>query len=201
MTLAERTSGLLERRSVVGWEVIPMRWSCFALLAVVACTSRPSHVHVGAHQSRGLAKVSSGLVAVEWRPGTTHKQIDAEDLKLGVKAEFEAPDSESDELTVVHTDGLSDESLKQLQADPLVQDVEPVYEYESLFVPNDPDFVRQWHMSQIGVESAWDWGTGSDVVVAVIDTGVATLSDLPSSELVPGYDFVNKRATAPLLVA
>lgn len=41
------------------------------------------------------------------------------------------------------------------------------------FVPNDPEWPAQWGPSRIGAPVAWDVTTGtSDVVVAVLDTGV-----------------------------
>jgi serine protease len=65
------------------------------------------------------------------------------------------------------------------------------YAYKSM-IPNDSYFSYQWHMSRIGLESAWDDSTGSGVVVAVIDTGVRQdLSDLAGTSFTAGYDFVN----------
>ena len=68
---------------------------------------------------------------------------------------------------------------------------EPNYIAEAFGVPNDPYYSYQWHLSQIGLEAAWDISTGSGAVVAVIDTGVAQLSDLAGTSFVQGYDFVN----------
>jgi serine protease len=44
-----------------------------------------------------------------------------------------------------------------------------------LFVPNDPAYPLQWHLQKLGMEQAWDInaGAGSDIVVAVLDAGVA----------------------------
>jgi subtilisin family serine protease len=39
--------------------------------------------------------------------------------------------------------------------------------------PNDPDFSRQWYAQKMALPAAWDYTQGSsDVVVAVLDTGV-----------------------------
>ncbi|MEK9130118.1 MAG: S8 family peptidase, partial [Patescibacteria group bacterium] len=41
------------------------------------------------------------------------------------------------------------------------------------FVPNDPDYSKQWYLPAIKADKAWDITTGSsDVIVAVIDAGV-----------------------------
>ncbi len=43
--------------------------------------------------------------------------------------------------------------------------------------PNDPLYQFQWHFKQVGAEEAWKTSTGKDVVVSVIDTGVAVKDD------------------------
>ncbi|MDY0297793.1 MAG: S8 family serine peptidase [Acidobacteriota bacterium] len=82
--------------------------------------------------------------------------------------------------------------LKQLNAEPGVVIAEQnAYAYK-FDVPNDPYYSYQWHMTKIGMESAWDVCTGSGVVVAIVDTGVKrTLQDLAGTQFTAGYDFVN----------
>jgi len=62
--------------------------------------------------------------------------------------------------------------------------------------PDDPLFDKQWALAKIEAESAWKVATGSNVTIAVIDSGV----DLDHPELalrvVEGYDFVNDDAEA-----
>jgi serine protease len=44
-----------------------------------------------------------------------------------------------------------------------------------LFAPNDPAYQLQWHLQKLDMEKAWDINAGStsDIVVAVLDAGVA----------------------------
>ncbi len=59
-------------------------------------------------------------------------------------------------------------------------------------VVEDPLRARQWNMDTVGAESAWTWSMGAGVVVAVIDTGVATGGPDGLNAIAPGgYDFVN----------
>lgn len=83
---------------------------------------------------------------------------------------------------------------------PEIDYVEPNYKVYAQFVPNDTYYSYQWNFDQLNMESAWDVSSGQNVVVAVIDTGVAyenygasyrQAPDLAGTTFVPGYDFVN----------
>ncbi len=67
--------------------------------------------------------------------------------------------------------------------------------------PNDEFYRAQWNMRLVDAERTWGIQTGSsDVVVAVLDTGIAfedfgpyrKAPDWGSTRFVPGFDFVNR---------
>lgn len=69
--------------------------------------------------------------------------------------------------------------VKALRADPQVRYAEWNREVHAFAVPNDARYREQWHYPLINLPQAWDVTTGSsNVVVAVIDTGVAPHPDL-----------------------
>lgn len=77
----------------------------------------------------------------------------------------------------VQVDGAAGEDLLETltiyQADPDVEYAELNYRARLCYIPNDPNYPQQWALSKIQAASAWDIHTGdTDVVVAVIDTGV-----------------------------
>jgi len=82
-----------------------------------------------------------------------------------------------------------------------VEGIEENIEYQMLGAPNDPLYQFQWNFKQVNAESAWKTSTGKDVVVSVIDTGVAVendpnrdiiaAKDLAGTATVGGYDFVD----------
>ena len=65
-----------------------------------------------------------------------------------------------------------------LRRQPEVEWAQPNYTRRLHATPNDPSFSRQWNFDMIDMSRAWDInsGAGSNVVVAIIDTGVTTVS-------------------------
>ncbi len=87
---------------------------------------------------------------------------------------------------------------KRLEQDPAVAYAEiDELAYPQLTTPNDPLYASaQWHYQApathpggANLPLAWDSSTGSDVVVAVIDTGYLPHADL-AANILSGYDFI-----------
>lgn len=68
----------------------------------------------------------------------------------------------------------------------------------SALTPNDSRYGEQWDFTGstgMRTPSAWDYSTGSGAVVAVLDTGITSHSDL-NANVLPGYDFVSDSTAA-----
>lgn len=82
------------------------------------------------------------------------------------------------------------------EADATVEWAEPDRIRQIAFEPNDPLYPKQWHYFEkrphrsINLPVAWNLGTGSGVVVAVLDTGYRPHADLVGN-IVGGYDFIS----------
>ena len=89
--------------------------------------------------------------------------------------------------------------MQQLARNPHVDYVEPDSLVHADFTPNDSYYSQQWGYFQatagINLPPAWNISTGSGTVVAVIDTGIASHSDL-SANVLAGYDFISDIAKA-----
>ena len=57
--------------------------------------------------------------------------------------------------------------------------------------PNDPFYDKQWALEKIEAEAAWKVSTGSNITIAVIDSGVDLDHPELEARVVEGYDFVN----------
>ena len=80
--------------------------------------------------------------------------------------------------------------LDTLRRDGRVAYAEPNRKMEMASTPNDPRYTDQWHYDNINLPKAWGLTEGSsEIVVAVLDSGVDTTHPDLRDQLVPGYDF------------
>ena len=102
-----------------------------------------------------------------------------------------------EELLVLEVDPAREaEDLALLRARGDVIFAEPVTQVRALWLPDDPDFKKQWHLKAAGAPQAWDATRGEGVTVAVIDSGITVFDDLDASRMVPGHNFVAGSADA-----
>ncbi len=84
--------------------------------------------------------------------------------------------------------------MRQIAANPNVEYVEIDAILQPTLTPNDSLYSVQWGYQDadagIRANQAWDVATGSGIIVAIIDTGITTHSDLNANVLSYGYDFV-----------
>ena len=82
-------------------------------------------------------------------------------------------------------------AVKRLQIQPEVEAADPNYRLYANRVPSDGLYRYQWHYPQINLPQTWDMTTGSsNVIVAVVDTGVLLRHPDLAGQLTAGYDFI-----------
>ncbi|GAA0533985.1 hypothetical protein GCM10010172_13730 [Paractinoplanes ferrugineus] len=154
--------------------------------------------------------VAASFTAVTTMASAAESDTTAQPVRLivGYKAES-LPDSASQKFSVA---GVRAAALNQLRAstvrvpatrsaaliaalrnDPNVSyvEVDHVRKIDDV-TPNDTEYVagHQPESREVNLPAAWESTTGSDVTVAVLDTGVNANGDL-SGAVLDGYDFVN----------
>ena len=111
---------------------------------------------------------------VRFRPGTLPSaqrallaQVDGTAAPVLSYADFD--------LVTLAAGGDPQDAARRLSAQPDVEYAQARYRVRPMFVPNDPFYRSQWHFPQIDLERGWEINRGgsSDVVVAVVDTGIA----------------------------
>ena len=183
--LRAMTAGTLSARPGL-WErliVAAIAIAALLLFGLAGCSRRPAPIlNAGEDAIPGLIEVE--LRAPAAVPG---KVIDQEAQEDDLYGDAFSPEY-SVEIEV--EPGTEAQVLAQLRARPDVIWAEPVVRYQSLWIPDDPDFSKQWHLKAAGAERAWDATRGEGVTVAVIDTGIYPVDDLDPARLVKGWNFV-----------
>ncbi len=89
--------------------------------------------------------------------------------------------------------------MRQIAANPNVEYVQIDRVMTHMLTPNDPSYSQQWGYTDadagIRANTAWDVANGSGIIVAVLDTGHVSHSDL-NANIVAGYDFISNTTTA-----
>ena len=137
-------------------------------------------------------------VLVRYRPQTNYNDIVNIYNALSIKEVAYSPYNNTIRLRIPINIS-TDEVAAILNQNPTVAYAEPNYLRTINFIPNDPLYNYQWHLNNPIINQAWSLSLGENVVVAVLDTGVAYRNidgfaqapDLAETIFMPGYDFVN----------
>jgi serine protease len=115
-----------------------------------------------------------GSIIVKFRAGTTPV---AQRAMLASVNGSATPALSYADFDIVAIDPAADPEgvARRLDAQPDVEYAQARYRMRPMFTPNDPMYSRQWNYPALDMERAWDINPGAtaDVVVAVLDSGVA----------------------------
>ncbi|MPZ21319.1 MAG: S8 family serine peptidase [Luteitalea sp.] len=136
-----------------------------------------------ARNSRSRARVQTpsrlpyepGRVIVRFRSGTGSASR-AQAMRVAGAASASQPPYANFQVLSVPTAADPEAVASQLRRNTNVEYAQAAYKVEPYFTPNDPLFDRQWNLAAaLGMEQAWDINRGSsdEIIVAVLDTGVA----------------------------
>jgi serine protease len=170
-------------------------WLWVALVGLAACSAQK------ADPSREVAPADEvpGQIVVDFKDGVTQAQIDSWEQQWGVDLTFNSVEGPKDGVAIASGVADVDRTLAKIRQDPNVESAEPMLVIQANFVPNDPDYAKQWNLKLIEMPKAWELTHGKGVTVAVIDTGIAyenfqdfrQVPDLKGVKFAKGYDFVN----------
>ncbi|ODS61747.1 MAG: peptidase S8 [Arenimonas sp. SCN 70-307] len=89
--------------------------------------------------------------------------------------------------------------MQQIASNPNVEFVQIDRLLKHTLTPNDTRYAEQWGFTDadagIRANQAWDIATGTGIIVAVLDTGHVSHSDL-NANIVAGYDFISDTTVA-----
>lgn len=150
-------------------------------------------------RSRPRPAFVPGHIVVKFDPTVSARAMEATAREIGARGILRP--SYADFVYVeIPRDADPVRAAAALSGRPGVIYAEPDPQLYPMFRPNDPLYRFQWNFQRIDMERAWDINPGgaTDIIVAVLDTGVAYLNggefaqapDLRGTRFVPGYDFV-----------
>ncbi len=143
-----------------------------------------------------------GEIAVDLRDDASASDVADIAARYGLALHWNSAWSAAhDKLEVAEVDPAREQDvIDALSRDGRIEHAEPMAIYRASFVPNDPLYAsKQWHLQRVGAESAWRYGCGRGITVAVVDTGVACFdtgpfsrgSDLAGTRCEGGWNFVD----------
>jgi thermitase len=132
-----------------------------------------------------------GEIIVKFRPDVTLEAPAKASAHFRAQVKEEVPQIGVEVVEVPPEDMQA--AIEAYLSNPQVEYAEPNFIAELAYDPNDPYYAYgyQWSLRKIEAPLAWDISPGSpEVIVAVVDSGVATDHPDLKDKLVPGYNFV-----------
>jgi len=195
---------LIHRLSVIAAGSLPLG----SLLPSAPAFAAEPMPEPGPAASEGAPADATDRIVVKFKkgkaPGAAGRDKAYDQAAAEVDATAEEVRTTATGAKIVETDRTLDadeaaDVAEALEARPDVEYAEPDNLLRPTVTPNDTYFDLQWGLFNDGpgmrLPDAWEKSTGAGTVVAVIDTGITTHSDLDANVL-PGYDMVADAAMA-----
>lgn len=164
-----------------------------SLLTLVMALGFTLPVAMDAQAGSRSERYAAGHIIVKPRDTVGEAQFDAAIARHGGKSKSRL---QSTRMHIVTVSQGSEESMVQALA--LDPDVE-FAELDRLVAPevtsaNDTYFSNAWHLTTLGVSTAWDIAKGNGVIVAILDSGVDSTHPDLVGKLVSGWNLVDNNS-------
>ena len=135
-----------------------------------------SQQSITSNENTTQQEYASGYVFIKFKEAptiTTQSSSSEQQSTQNILIATELETFESIDAKLIKLKDLSVQDAIDLYTDnPLIEYIEPDYIVSIDAIPNDPYYSNLWGMDKINAPQAWDVEPGTDVLVAVIDTGV-----------------------------
>jgi hypothetical protein len=163
------------------------------LLLIVGLFVTPSTLAQGPYPTGNKAPFVQGEILVKFKPHVgglgAQRSLEAEGLQT-----LEV--SKSGYMRVRVPPGFEEATIARLQARGDIEIASVNHLLYAAVIPNDPSYGTQWALPKINAPVAWDITTGSsNVIVAVVDSGLDTGHVEFSGRIVDPYDAIDGDST------
>lgn len=103
-------------------------------------------------------------------------------------------------IKIVSVPEEAEEALaKALSKNPNIEWAEPDYLVEEYFIPNDPNFTKQWALPKIKAPEAWDITKGNNnIKIAILDTGIDLTHPDLANKIINSINFTDSTTTSDM---
>jgi len=146
-------------------------------------------------------EVVAGELLVSYEQGASEKAKDEAAKKVSGKVEKDFPKIGVKHVSVPEVKNERSQEARQealerkkkdLEQDPDVEAVDYNYVREASWIPNDPEYGRQWNYPKINAPQAWDVNRGSpSVKIAILDSGIDYYHPDLKGKVASQVDFVH----------
>ena len=177
-------------RNTLRFLLLATLWLGFQFASAAWPGDGPEPTRSPASSPPGSGEFVPGEVLVKFKSDAPPASVQAALSAQDARAVGEVPALGVQRLRVPEGQELA--TIAALQHHPLAEYAEPNYIIRAVGTPNDPEFWRQWGLTKIGAPQAWDVTTGSsDLIIAIVDSGIDLDHPDLSGKIIPGYDYVN----------
>ena len=133
-----------------------------------------------------------GRILLRLRPGVAVTNLPARMARRGASV---GPTLHHSQIHLLNLpEAQVEAAIEDLRNDPDTEYAERDYLAQAAFVPDDPLALsgQEWHLASLRAPAAWDITSGrTNVLVAVLDSGIDAAHPDLAGQSTPGYDFVN----------
>jgi subtilisin family serine protease len=130
-----------------------------------------------ANTSAAQAAGNTDQVLVKFKTNASQMAIDALNASTAVQ-QVDAIPALGIRVLRVPFGWTAEQMAQRYSSNPLVEFAEVNALVEPELVPNDPNYGSAWHLPKIDAPGAWDRAKAIGVLIAICDTGVASVPDL-----------------------
>ncbi|TEU11378.1 MAG: peptidase S8 [Anaerolineales bacterium] len=177
-------------RNTLGFLLIATLGLGFQIASAAWLGDEPEQTKPPASSPSGSGEFVPGEVLVKFKKDAPRVSVQAALSAQHARAVGQVPALGVQRLSVPAGQELA--IIASLQQHPLVEYAEPNYIIRAVLDPNDLYFPSQWGLDMIGAPEAWDVTTGSsDIIIAIVDSGIDLDHPDLSGKIIVGYDYVN----------